>query len=157
MIHNVHRVRLPNSAAAVGALLDTLGSAQDRVWPAERWPPMRLEGAPAPGVAASHGPVHYVVTVYEPGFKLGFRFTSPAGFQGGHRFLVLPDGDGAWFEHHVEIALRGWASLLWPLVFGPLHDALAEDAVARIVRELGGEPVVPRWSLWVRILRLWAR
>ncbi|GDX79728.1 hypothetical protein LBMAG42_15390 [Deltaproteobacteria bacterium] len=118
---------------------------------------MRLEGAPAPGVAGSHGPVRYVVDRYERGIHLGFRFTSPAGFEGGHRFVVVPDGDAARFEHHVEITPRGWARVLWPLVFGPLHDALAEDAVARVVRELGGEPPVRKWSLWVRILRMGGR
>lgn len=117
---------------------------------------MRLDGAPAAGVTGSHGPVRYTVETYEPGRRIQFRFTAPAGFDGTHRFVVIPDGEGAWFEHHVEITPRGWAKVLWPLVFGPLHDALAEEAVARVVRELGGESAVPSWSLWVRILRLGA-
>ena len=97
--------------------------------------------------------MRYVVESYQPGVELGFRFTAPSGFDGGHRFVVTPEGVGARFEHHLEMNPRGWARVLWPLVFGPLHDALAEDAVARVVRELGGFPKARKWSLWVRFLR----
>ena len=101
MIQNVHAVQLKVPAARAGALLDTLGSAADALWPGDRWPPMRVQG--------------------------GLR---------------------------VEIELQGAALILWPLVFGPLHDALAEDAVDRAVRALGETRERRRWSLWVWLLRV---
>lgn len=157
MARHVHRVRLDASVEAVGALLDALGSEHDRVWPADRWPPMRLEGPPAPGVRGSHGPVRYTTEAFEPGRRLCFRFTVPAGFVGSHQFLVIPEGEGVWFVHELKICPRGLARLLWPLVFGPLHDALARDAIARVVRASGGEAEPAPWSAWVRLLRLAAR
>jgi hypothetical protein len=42
----------------------------------------------------------------------------------------------------------GPARVTWPLVFGPLHDALLEDSLARAT---GEDP--PQWSWWVRFLR----
>ena len=137
-----------------GELLDALGSAADEVWPGDRWPPMRLEGAPAVGVRGAHGPVRYVVSEYLPGRRLAFTFTSPQGFYGGHAFEVVPDGDGVWFGHTLELTPVGWARVAWPLAFGPLHDALAADAIVRARRAVGEAVEQARGSAWVRLLRL---
>jgi hypothetical protein len=40
-IHNVHERTLPMGAADAGRLLGSLASRDDRLWPGERWPPMR--------------------------------------------------------------------------------------------------------------------
>ncbi len=149
---NVHRLRLDVPVERVGPLLDTLGSPDDLLWPT-RWPPMRLDGPLGVGVLGAHGPVSYVVDHYVPSRQVRFTFQRPRGFHGHHRFEVLPDGDGTILEHHVEMSTSGLAMLLWPLVLGPLHDALAEDAGARAARAVGVVRPDPPWSSYVRMLR----
>ena len=152
-VHNVHAVQLPVPPERAGALLDTLGSAHDLLWPGQRWPPMRIEGPLRVGAAGRHGPVKYTVEEYVPSVRLRFRFRKPIGFEGTHTFEVFREADGCRLEHRVEMVLRGASRLGWPLVFGPLHDALAEDAVSQAVRALGLPPRDKTWSLWVRLLR----
>lgn len=149
----MHSVRLPVPAAQAGALLDTLGSDSDLLWPGTQWPPMRIEGALRVGASGHHGPVRYTVEEYVPSTRVRFRFHQPAGFVGTHTFEVFAEEHGCRLEHRVEITPRGLARLGWPLVFGPLHDALAEDAVSRAVLALGGTPTPRPWSRWVRLLR----
>lgn len=154
MIRNVHSVKLEAPAARAGALLDALGSDADLLWPGHRWPPMRIEGALKVGARGSHGPVRYFVEEYLPSRRVKFRFVKPAGFVGTHTFEVFDEAQGCRLEHRVEIELEGTARLLWPLVFGPLHDALAEDAVDRAVFALGGQRPPNVWGWWVSLLRL---
>lgn len=153
MVRNIHSVRLRVPPARAGALLDSLGSDTDSLWPGDRWPPMRVEGPLTPGASGRHGPVTYTVEEYVPSTRVCFRFTQPAGFVGTHTFEVFPEADGCRLEHRVEITPRGLARLAWPLVFGPLHDALAEDAVSRAVHAMGETQTPKRWSAWVRLLR----
>jgi len=47
----------------------------------------------------------------------------------------------------------GRASLTWPLIFRPLHDALVEDALAKAARNLELETEAPKWRLRVQVLR----
>jgi len=51
----------------IGHLLGSLASEQDRLWPSQAWPAMRLNRPLAVGAAGGHGPVRYVVTGYEVG------------------------------------------------------------------------------------------
>lgn len=150
---NVHSVVLPVPPERAGALLDTLGSDADVLWPTDRWPAMRIEGALRVGATGSHGPVRYTVEAYVPSTRVTFRFHRPAGFDGTHTFEVFPHPGGSRLEHRVEITPRGLSRLGWPLIFGPLHDALAEDAVTRAIAATGGTPQPRTWSRWVRLLR----
>lgn len=151
---NVHQRLLPASPARVGALIDTLASPADVLWPRQHWPRMVLDGPLAVGAAGGHGPIGYVVQAYEPGHSIRFRFTAPRGLHGWHTLEVL-DATAAHcvLEHRIEITTTGLARLSWPLVFQPLHDALIEDALANAERALGLVPRVVRWSPWVRVLR----
>ncbi|HVS03795.1 MAG TPA: SRPBCC family protein [Thermoanaerobaculia bacterium] len=153
-VTNVHARRLPAAAAAVGPLLDSLATDEDRFWPHDRWPAMRLAGGLAPGAAGGHGPIRYLVEEYAPGARVRFRFTAPRGFHGHHRLEVEALGPQETLLRHVlEMEADGRARLSWPLVFRPLHDALLEDALDRAERALGGDPPQRRWSPWVRLLR----
>lgn len=152
-VRNIHSVRLKASPQRAGALLDTLGSDADVLWPGDRWPRMIIDGPLRVGAAGRHGPVSYTVEEYVPSTRVRFRFKEPAGFVGTHTFEVFPETGGCRLEHRVEIVPRGSALLAWPLVFGPLHDALAEDAVDNAVRALGEARQPNRWSPWVRVLR----
>jgi hypothetical protein len=153
-VTNVHERLLPAPPAQVGQLLDSLASSDDRLWPSADWPPMRFDRPLQVGAAGGHGPVRYEVEAYEPGRRVQFRFTGPAGFDGFHAFEVVPLPDGhTLLRHEIRMVARGPALVTWPLVFRPLHDALVEDALSAAARLLAIPVPRPRWSPWVRALR----
>jgi hypothetical protein len=153
-VRNVHRRQI-GSADRLGQLLDGLGVDGDRLWPGDRWPPMRLRGGLVVGTSGGHGPVRYHVEEYEPSRGLRFRFERPRGFDGFHEFRVIPHGGlVAELVHILDARMTRSARLSWPLVFRPLHDALIEDALDNAEREVTGVVVRPAsWSLYVRLLR----
>jgi len=151
---NVHERELAAPVAEVGALLDGLSGPHDALWPGDRWPPMRFDRPLQVGARGRHGPIRYDVGAYEPGRLVRFDFTGPRGFDGHHRLEVEDAGQRrTLLRHVVEMNTRGPAVLGWPLVFGPLHDALLEDALDRAERSLGLTPAGARWSTYVRFLR----
>jgi len=151
---NVHERELPTSPARVGALLDSLSSPQDALWPAHSWPPMRFDRPLSVGARGGHGPVGYIVEAYAPGESIRFRFTAPKGFDGCHWFDVRATGpDGCVLRHTIEMTAHGRALLSWPLAIRFLHDALLEDALATAQASLGLPPLVRKWSAWVKVLR----
>lgn len=159
-VRNVHERTLSAPAARVGALVDSLASEEDGLWPRDRWPAMRFDRPLGVGAVGGHGPIRYRVETYEPGRTVRFRFTAPRGFEGTHRFEVeavdgaeSPGRGQARLRHVLEMRTSGPALLSWPLVFRPLHDALIEDALDRTERHVGGSPRPRRWSPWVRVLR----
>ncbi|MCB2223555.1 MAG: SRPBCC family protein [Actinobacteria bacterium] len=153
-IANVHRRRLDAPAGDVAALLSTLASDDDRLWPHRTWPPMRFDRPLGPGADGGHGPIRYVVESVEPGRSVTFRFTGPPGLAGTHAFEVATDGDATALTHTIDGRASARFALPWLLVYRPLHDALVEDALDRAERETCGEVASPaRWSWWVRMLR----
>ena len=153
-VTNVHQRLLPVPPERTGALIDTLASAHDKLWPRMHWPRMVLDAPLGAGAAGGHGPIRYVVEAFEPGHSVRFRFTSPRGFDGWHALEVLDATPvHCVLEHRLEIETRGLASLSWPLVYAPLHDALLEDALANAQTALGLAPHTVPWSPWVRLLR----
>lgn len=155
-VRNVHR-RAIGSPEELGALLASLGSDADRLWPGDRWPRMRLDDPLAVGARGGHGPIRYRVEAYDPSQLVRFRFERPRGFDGVHQFAVVSDGEGpAQLTHLLEARMSGIARLSWPLVFRPLHDALIEDALDRAERQVTGRCRRPTgWTTYVRVLR-WA-
>jgi hypothetical protein len=145
-ITNVHERAIPNA----GALIDTLASADDRVWPRADWPPLELDRPLSVGARGGHGPVRYHVVAYEPGKSLVFEFEKgdlSDGFIGTHRFDVAGDI----VTHTLDMDATIPAAFRWYTFVAPLHDALVEDALDRaegIKRH--------RWSRWVRVLRWFA-
>lgn len=152
-VTNVHARRLAADPLAIGALIDSLASAHDRLWPLERWPAMRLDCPLGVGAAGGHGPIGYVVEEFEPGRRVRFRFSRPRGFDGYHEFRVAPLAGETLLEHRLVMNARGGAAWSWRLVFRPLHDALIEDALAKAEREITGANARPRWSARVVLLR----
>lgn len=154
MIRNVHERDFLADPAAVGALIDTLASSDDRLWPRDRWPAMRFDRRLAVGAVGGHGPVRYSIVAYEPGRSIRFRFSAPRGFVGTHGFDVAPlAGGGARLANVLEMRVEGPAIFSWPIVFRWLHDALIEDALDRAAVALGETPRNARWSPCVRFLR----
>lgn len=132
MIENVHERRLAASPEIVGALLDSLASEDDRLWPHRRWPRMRLDHGLALGSRGGHGPVRYEVARYEPGRLAAFKFAPDFGIDGEHRCEVIDGSDGTTLlRHTLEGRPTGWMRLGWPLAIRWLHDALIEDAFDR--------------------------
>ncbi len=156
-IHNAHERALAGSAEQVGALLDGLSGPQDRLWPKDQWPALRLDGPLRPGARGGHGPVRYAVAEHVPGRRVAFRFDDrglTAGLEGGHRFEVLEENGTVLLRHVIEARCGLAAWLKWILIVEPLHDALLEDALDRAERWVSGHVERPaRWSIRVRLLR----
>jgi hypothetical protein len=153
-IVNIHQRLLPATIEQVGALLDGLAGPGDRLWPADRWPRLRLDRPLAVGATGGHGRITYHVQEYLPGRRVVFRFTPGLGIQGTHR-LEANHGQGlVELRHTLEGHSHGRTVLTWPLVFRPLHDALIEDLLDRAEFALTGTLARPaRWSPRVRLLR----
>lgn len=153
-VRNVHERRIAADAVRVGSLIDTLASADDRLWPSHAWPRMEFDRPLGVGADGGHGPIRYVVQVYEPGRRVEFRFTAPRGFDGTHGYEIdTVDESMTRLRHVLEMEL-GWPAILtWPLIFRPLHDALIEDSLDKAEHSLGLEPRSTAWSWRVRLLR----
>ena len=153
-IINVHQRLLHAPPERVGALIDTLASPQDALWPRHSWPRMKFDRPLGLGAAGGHGPIRYTVESYEPGQSIRFRFTGPRGFDGWHALEVL-DATAAHcvLEHRVEMEARGPGIASWSLVFRPLHDALIEDALTMAEASLGLPLHTHAWSPRVKFLR----
>ncbi|RII20749.1 hypothetical protein DSC45_02795 [Streptomyces sp. YIM 130001] len=152
---DVHERLLPAGAAQVGALVDSLATEADRLWPAGAWPAMRLSGGLAPGSRGGHGPVRYTVCAYAPGQWVRFTFSGPRGFHGFHEYSVHPvDAARTVLRHTLAMRVRGPARLTWPLAYRHLHDALLEDSLDRAEHAAAGHVTSPaRRGAYVRMLR----
>ena len=151
---NVHEREIAAPPAAVGALIDSLASDNDRLWPRTMWPAMRFDRPLGIGAVGGHGPIAYVVEEFTRGQSVQFRCLGPRGFNGQRRFEVLPQGGHlVLLRHTIEMSAEGVGLIAWPLFIRPLHDALLEDALALAQASLGLVPTVRPWSLWVKVLR----
>jgi hypothetical protein len=154
LVHNLHERAFPVPSTTVGALIDSLASSEDRLWPTGKWHPMRFDRPLAVGAVGGHGPVRYSVEEYNPGRSIRFRFSAPRGFNGTHRFEVEQLQGQTILRHVIEMQATGPALLSWPLVIRPLHDACIEDCLDRATISLGVDlPHPARWSIYVLLLR----
>ncbi|MFN8372158.1 MAG: SRPBCC family protein [Anaerolineae bacterium] len=151
---NRHERILNASAAQVGALMDTLSSPEDKLWPRDLWPRMRFDRPLSVGADGGHGPIRYFVEAYQPGVSIRFQFKAPRGFNGWHGIQIEAiDATTTRLIHTLEMHTSGQAVLSWALVFRPLHDALIEDALDRAQTVFSGQQVTSQWSPYVRFLR----
>ncbi|MDP1611005.1 MAG: hypothetical protein Q8M11_08080 [Sulfuritalea sp.] len=151
---NIHEREISADASEVGALIDSLASDNDALWPKAFWPPMRFDRPLGVGAVGGHGPIPYVVEEFRPGQMVKFRFLGPRGFNGSHWLEVLPKGENSVvLRHTIGMRAEGPALLSWPLFIRPLHDALLEDALALVQASVGAVPLVRPWSPWVKFLR----
>jgi hypothetical protein len=152
-VRNVHR-RTLGSTDVLAALIDGLAGPDDRLWPGDLWPPMRLDRPLQVGARGGHGPIRYQVEEYEPGRYVRFRFERPRGFDGYHEFSRLggperPDE----LVHAIHARMHGLARVTWPLLYRPLHDALIEDALDRAQAACGHRGGRTGWSSYVKWIR----
>jgi hypothetical protein len=150
---NVHQRLIHASPERVGALIDTLASPADALWPGRAWPRMKFDRPLGVGAVGGHGPIRYVVEAYQPGQSIRFRFAGPRGFDGWHGFEVL-DATPVFcvLEHRLEMKTRGPALLTWPLAVRHLHDACVEDALSQAQASLDNAPKPAPWPKRVRLL-----
>ena len=153
---NIHERAFDASAEKVGQLIDSLSSANDLLWPIDRWPAMQFDRPLGVGALGGHGPIRYAVESYVPGRSVRFRFVEPKGFVGVHRFEIEPTADGkTTLRHVIEMQAAGLSWLAWAIAIRPLHDALLEDALDRAEIFLGKQLPKREWSTWVKFVR-WA-
>ncbi|MGP9502121.1 hypothetical protein ACT3TS_07885 [Specibacter sp. AOP5-B1-6] len=155
MIHNRHEREIAANVVEVGMLIDSLAGKNDRLWPRSQWPAMRLDATLGVGAAGGHGPVRYFVTHYEPGRRVEFQFTKPAGFNGRHAFTVVGQSENStMLRHELSMSPSGTAVFTWPLFFRPLHDALIEESLDLAENECSSSPGrTHHRSPWTKILR----
>ena len=150
---NVHRRVLPVPVADGEALLRSLASHEDRLWPGDKWWPQRFEGGLVPGAKGGHGPVRYKVETVAPR-SVVYRFPRRGWFRGTHRFDLAPHPRGCELVHTLDGTLHGRGLWLWPALVRPLHDALVEDLLDRAESVTGQAPTEPaRHTPYVRFLR----
>jgi len=153
-VRNVHERTLAARRTEVGALIDSLATPRDALWPHQSWPAMTFDRPLSVGAIGGQGPIRYRVEAYEPGQWVRFRFTAPRGFIGTHGYEVESLAKTTTRLRHVlEMETSGLATVAWPIVFRSLHDALIEDSLDRAERSLGLESHSAHWSPWVRLLR----
>ncbi len=154
-MRNVHERHVRAPAQRVGALLETLATSDDQLWPGAAWAPMELDHGLEPGSRGGHDDIRYTVTAHRPGRHVEFTFDRSIGIDGRHVFTVVDMDDGTTLLRHVlEGRAHGPMILLWPLVVRWAHDALIEDAFDLAEAALGvGPELAARWSPWVRLLR----
>lgn len=154
MVYNTHHREIAAPVHDVGQLIDSLASADDRLWPRSAWPAMRLDAPLGVGAAGGHGPVRYFVTTYEPGRMVEFQFSGPSGFNGKHSFTATAlTNTTTLLRHDLSMAPTGATRITWPLFFRPLHDALIEESLDRAENAFSSSAVSHRRSWWTKTLR----
>lgn len=150
-ISNVHAREIAASAAVVGQILDTLGSADDRLWARDIWvaEPVVFDRALGVGADGGHGSIRYSVIEYEPCRRIVFEFSPDGGLSGTHGFELEALGpDRCRLTHFLEAEPSRWMRPVVPILIG-WHDAMVETALDRA--ELGAtgslnQPTrIPRW------------
>ena len=154
-MHNVHERHIAAPADRMGAVLETLATDHDQLWPGSTWAPMVLDHGLEPGSHGGHDGIRYTVTAHETGRRVEYSFDRSTGIEGTHALAVVDLGDGTSLLRHVlEGRAHGPMLLLWPLAVRWAHDAVVEDAFDLAEAALGVGPTAPAgWSPWVRLLR----
>ena len=144
-VTNIHSRSYPVTNTAIGELLDSLASKEDRLWPNRMWPAMKFDRPLSVDAIGGHEPIQYFVEKYD---------AAPRGFKGVHRLEVLAKGTRVTeLRHTIEMNTEGTALLSWPILFRPLHNALVEDALTLAEENLGLKKHVKTWSVYVRVIR----
>lgn len=162
MIVNVHARRLPAGVEQVGAMLETLASAQDAIWRTRLVEPITLDSGLHVGSRGGHGRVRYTLTAHEPGRLVRFRFARGFALRGLHQFEVLADtlqpGEYTILRHSIEARPMGAGHVLWPVLIKPIHDAAVEEMLDLVEAQLAGSTRSPSGcSPWVRVMASLAR
>jgi Protein of unknown function (DUF3995) len=158
-VRHVHTRDLPVGAGDLGALIDGLGGAADRLWPRERWPttPLELDGPLANGTTSRQGifkltQIRQRVEEYVPGRRVVFRFAPGLGLVGTHRLEVEALGERrSRLVHSLDCRVEAKLLPVYPMLIRQ-HHALAEDVLDRAELAVTGRVADPaRWPASVQI------
>lgn len=153
-ISNKHTRTICKPINEVADLMASLSSNNDKLWPHEKWSPMKFDRELSVGATGGHGPIRYVVTEYKPGQKINFEFLAPSSFIGNHWFEIEEkDEKRTEITHTINMNVAGSAIVLWLMIIRPMHDALIEDSFDKAELNLGLAVQRKQWSFWVRLLR----
>lgn len=134
-IINRHFRAYNTSTYELAKVLDTMGSANDRIWPYERWPAIVMSDGLNVGSHGGNAPVQFTIEEYVYGERLVMRFTAPPGFNGTQTITIGDYGYGrAYMQHRLEMDPGPQAMLTWPLLFGPLHNYEIEDMLDKVAQ-----------------------
>ncbi len=150
---NVHERIVRGTTDQAWALVETLASPNDKLWPRDPWPRMKLDKGLTVGSQGGHHTIRYHVERIEPGRSVLFRFEPPTGLDGVHRFEIVPAGSSTKVRHIIDAKPTGTMRVAWPLFVRWLHDALIEDGFDVAEATLSNGPVQKRrHSTYVRQL-----
>lgn len=150
-ISNVHVRQIAAPVAVVGEILDTLGSADDRLWATDIWvaEPVLFDRPLGVGADGGHGAIRYSVVEYDPGRRIVFEFSPEGGLSGTHGFELEALGpDRSRLTHFLTAETSRWMRPIVPILIGS-HDAMLETAFDRAELEATGRlhraTRIPRW------------
>ena len=156
-ILNVHQRVIDVPAREVGCLLDTLASADDRMWPHERWPALTASAPLQVGAIVDRAGLGTdTVAQYAPGSHI--RFVYGKKHRSYHEFTVTEVSVEKCLLTHTlnaQPSIARWC--LWSIGIRLLHDALMDDLLDKVESQLVAGGRQRAWSLTVRFLRRVAR
>lgn len=151
---NIHTRILNQPKRKISDLLETLSFKNDKMFPIEKWPRMKLNEGLKIGSMGGHGPIGYIVQKYFIGTLIEFKFTKPSGFKGIHRFdITALDHNKTEIKHTIEMETSGTGTAIWLFAVRWLHDALLEDSFDKVENHFLTEKKKTEWNIWVKILR----
>ncbi|WP_298239025.1 hypothetical protein [uncultured Algibacter sp.] len=151
---NIHKRIINQPKTEVSPLLETLAAKNDKIWPNSKWPKIRFKNGLKVGEKGGHGTIRYAVEDYIQGELIVFRFLTPKGFDGIHKFeIIKASGNKTEVKHSIIMTTHGLATLQWVSIIRWLHDALIENAFDVIENNFSKEKIVTKWSMWVRLWR----
>ncbi|MEW4922736.1 hypothetical protein [Algibacter sp. 2305UL17-15] len=153
-VTNIHKRKVKQPKHKVSALLKTLSTKEDKIWPIAYWPAIRFDNGLKVGSKGGHGIIRYYIEDHKLGEYIVFRFLSPKGFNGIHKFEIMQiDKENTEIQHSIIMNTEGMAALQWIFMIKWLHDALIENAFDRIENNFSEDKVFTTWNIWVRIWR----
>lgn len=151
---NIHSRTISQPRNKVVALLGTLATPNDKIWPKEYWPAMRLSNGLQVHSKGGHGPIGYTVEAYQPDEFVQFQFTKPQSFHGFHKLEIAElSPEKTRLTHTIDIKTSGSGIFAWLFAIRWLHDALIEDAFDKVENHFSPHKKRSDWNLWVHILR----
>ncbi|MCK8479887.1 hypothetical protein [Psychroserpens algicola] len=152
---NIHQRLIHQPKTEIAKLFQTLATSEDKIWPKEKWPAMRLNDGLQIGSQGGHGRIRYTVVDFKPGFYVKFQFTKPIGFQGIHELTIKEESvTTTEIRHNIKMETKSVkATFLWVFIIRWLHDALIEDAFDKVEQHFSSSETTTSYNLWVACLR----
>ncbi|MFT4762320.1 MAG: hypothetical protein ACI9XO_000352 [Paraglaciecola sp.] len=151
---NIHSRTIAQPKERILELISTLATKEDKVWPQEKWPPMRFKNGVVIGSKGGHGPIRYSIKDKKQDGTIVFQFYNPKGFNGIHKFEISSiDAQTTEITHTIDMETAGTGTLKWIIGVKALHDALAEDALDKVENHFSQNKKQTEWSVCVKFLR----